>query len=52
MGQDAVGSYAHRIAPPSRRATFSPRRPELVLLGAAVLLASFAGTVLGRLLAA
>ena len=52
MGQDAVGAVAaHRIAGPARRAgrPLSTRRQGMVLLGVVVLVAAFAGCLLGRL---
>jgi len=55
MGQDAVGAIAaHRIAGPARRAThpLSTGRRAMVCLGAVVLLAAFAGCLLGRVLSA
>ncbi|HXA28774.1 MAG TPA: hypothetical protein VN193_08500 [Candidatus Angelobacter sp.] len=56
MGQDAVGALtgAHRIAAPPQRTQrmSSARRRGMVLIGAMVLVASLAGALLGRLLAA
>lgn len=49
MGQDAVGALAaHRIAAPYRRVPRSNGRHALVVIGVIVLLASFAGMLLGR----
>jgi len=53
MGQDAVGAFAaHRIAAPPRPVVrlSSTRRRGMVLIGAVVLVAALAGTLLGRLL--